>query len=127
VNPVSTTAWTRIGWLSVGLVVLAVPLSLIDGVISAFALYAAIIAGGLSSVGLESTARFGVATIVLSLLLGTIATHYTSSTGFLPPDLSRVLAAISILGIPSLASLTLIITGVLRRKRAKSGHRPNSS
>jgi hypothetical protein len=116
---ISTKIWRTIGWISVAFVVLSVPLSLIDGVIAAFALYAAIVIGGLSSVGLKSTAKFGIATIAVSLLLGMIATHYTSSTGFRPPELALVWAAISIFAIPILASVALMIAGVLRRRHAE--------
>lgn len=115
-SPISTKIWSTIGWISASFVALSIPLSLIDGVIGAFALYAAIIVGGISGIGLNSTAKFGVATIAVSLLLGVIATHYTSSGGFRPPDLARLWAAISILGIPILASIAMIVVGVLRRR-----------
>lgn len=117
-GPISTKIWNAFGWTSVGFVVLSVPLSLIDGVLTGLALYAAIILGGISSIGLQSTAKFGIATIAVSLLIGIIAAHYTSSTGFRSPELALIWAGMTIFAVPILASVVLMITGLLRRRHA---------
>ena len=115
-NVASDTKWRAIGWLSIALVVASVALAFIDGVLGAFGLYAAMIVGGVSGLGRHSTAGFGISVLVLSLLLGVIATHYTSSDGFLRPELERVWMAVSILGIPALISAALLSIGKWRRR-----------
>ena len=112
----STKIWTTIGWIAATLVVISVPYALIDGVMGIFILYAAIVIGGLSGVGLNSTAKFGIATIFASLLLALVGTHYTTSTGFRLPQFTLVLNAVSIFALPILISAALLFLGVARRR-----------
>ena len=112
----STKIWTTIGWIAIALVVIAVPYALIDGVMGIFVLYIAVVVGGLSGVGLKSTAKFGIATILASLLLALIGTHYTTSAGFRSPQVALVLNAFSIFALPILISATLLLLGVTRRR-----------
>jgi hypothetical protein len=112
----SNSRWNAIGWLSVALVGASIAMAFVDGVLGAFGLYAAMIVGGISGLGRHSRAGFGVATILASLFLGVIATHYTSSEGFLRLELERVWNAVSILGIPALISAALLSIGAWRRR-----------
>ena len=112
----STKIWTTIGWIATTLVVIAVPYALIDGVMGIFILNVAIVVGGISGVGLNATAKFGIATILATRLLALIGTHYSTLTGFRSPQIALVLNAILIFALPILISATLLFLGVIRRR-----------
>jgi hypothetical protein len=111
-------AWDFTGWVAAALIVVAISFTMIDPVMGVFAMYAAIVVGGLSGFGINATVKFGVVTIVVSLLFGLIGTHYTTSTGFLPPQLKLIWSAISIFAWPILVSAILLSCGVIRRRHA---------
>jgi hypothetical protein len=115
-SQVSTKIWNTIGWIATALVVVSIPFALIDPVMGIFILYAAIVVGGLSGIGVNAKAKFGIATIVASLLLGLIGTHYTSSTGLRPLELTLVWTAFAIFMIPILVSAALLLLGLVRRR-----------
>jgi hypothetical protein len=110
--------WNLIGWIVVALIVVSIFFAMTDPVMGVFAMYAAIAVGGLSGVGMNATVKFGVVTIVVSLLFGLIGTHYTTSTGIRPPQLKLIWSAVSIFALPILVSATLLSYGVIRRRHA---------
>jgi hypothetical protein len=104
------------GWIAAALILVSIFFTMIDPVMGVFAMYAAIVVGGLSGFGMNATVKFGVVTIVVSLLFGLIGTHYTTSTGFRPPQLRLIWSAISIFAWPILVSAILLSYGVIRRR-----------
>ena len=113
---VSAKIWAALGWISVLLVAASIPFAMVDGVIGAFALYAAIIVGGLSGVGISSTAKFGVTAIVLSLLIANVMTHYTASTGLQSLQFDLVFSALALFALPILFATAFLVVGVIRRR-----------
>lgn len=115
-SQVSTTAWSTFGWIATTLVVFSIPLGLADPVLGVFVLYAAIIIGGFSGIGRNATAKFGITTILASLLLTLLATHYSSSTGFYLPQFRLILNAFVVLWLPLLISAALLFLGATKRR-----------
>ncbi|MDZ7768228.1 MAG: hypothetical protein U5K38_03745 [Woeseiaceae bacterium] len=79
-------------------------------------LYAAIVIGGLSGVGANSTAKFGVTVIVLSLLIANVMTHYTASTGLRSLQFDLVFNVLVIFALPIMVATALLVVGVFRRQ-----------
>lgn len=109
------SVWTGLGWVGIGLAIAALPAVMLDPVLAGFALYLAIIVGGLSSIGVRSTVKFAVTTIMLSLLVANVVSNYSPATGFRTPSVSSVLDTAAILGPLLIVSIGLIIWGVARR------------
>lgn len=110
--------WNFIGWIAAALIVVSIFLAMIDPVMAVFVMYAAILVSGLSGVGIKATAKFGIVTIVMSLLFGLTGTHYTVSIGFLPLQLKLVWSAILIFALPIVVSAILLSVGLMRRRHA---------
>jgi MFS superfamily sulfate permease-like transporter len=112
----SGKVWATLGWISVFLVAASIPYAIIDGVMGIFILYAAIIVGGLSGFGVGSTAKFGVAVIVFSLLIANVGTHYATSTGLRPIQFELVFNAVLLFAMPILIALVFLVVGIIRRR-----------
>ena len=117
-RPVSAVWWRTLGWTAVLLVAVAALSALADPVLGVFVLYAAIIVGGLSGVGINASPGFGIATLISGLAIGLAGTHYTSSTGLRPPHPALILNAFTIFAWPVTASLALLLLGILKRRAA---------
>lgn len=126
-RPVRTKIWNAIGWVATALVVISIPYSLADPVMGIFFLYVAIVVGGLSGIGVNATTIFGIGTIAASLLLGLLGTHYTTSTGFRPPELALAWTAITIFALPVMFSAALLLLGVMRRRQSGNSAHENQA
>ena len=115
---VSAKLWAALGWISVLLVAASIPIAMVDGVIGVLALYSAIVIGGFSGVGTNSTAKFGVSAIVLSLLIANVMTHYTASTGLRSLQSDLLFSVLVIFALPMLVATAFLIVGVIRRRYA---------
>ena len=113
---ISAKWWNGIGCGSIALVLVSIPYGLVDGVMGLFFLYAAVIVGGFSGVGLKATAVFGIAVIVASLLLTLFALQYTSPAGFSRLQIRSLWTAFSVLSMPIAVSAAFLVCGVLRRR-----------
>ena len=88
------------------------------GVFLVFLLVVAIVLGGLSGVGMRSTTKFGVTTIVLSVLIVYVVTHYAASTGLQSFQLGRMLSLLTFLALPIVIAAACLIVGVIRRRNS---------
>ena len=113
---ISAKLWATLGWISILLVASSIPFGMIGGVFLVFLLFVAIILGGLSGVGLKSTTKFGVTTIVLSFLIVYIVTHYAASTGLQSFQLKRMFSLLTFLALPIVIAAARLIVGVVRRR-----------
>lgn len=110
--------FTRVtGVAAMLLVVLAVPASLGDPVALGFLLWGAILLGGLSSVSVHGHARWAAASMLLSVLVAAVASHYSRSTGFMAPTAASLAGLIVVIAIPLLPALMLVAVGWFRRRR----------
>lgn len=89
---------------------------MIGGVFLVFLLVVAIVLGGLSGVGMGSTLKFGVTTIVLSFLVVYVATHNVDSTGLQSFQLGHMLSLLKFLALPIVIAAACLIVGVIRRR-----------
>ena len=124
---ISRKVWVATGWISLLLTAWSFVLATIDGVMAIFVFPFAMLVGGVSGIGATSTARFGVATIVLCTALVFGMTHYVASTGFQTPNASTVSQAIALIAIPFTVSGGMLIWGMnVRRKKASDCTIPKS-
>jgi len=117
-KPLPRTIWTTIGWVGVALAILAICVAAIDGVPAVFLPYAALIVGGVSGVGVNSTARYGLVILAISalLVLGmTGITRDSPGSGVVAPSLASLLGLFAIVGIPLAVSGGLLAWGTVRR------------
>ena len=117
-KPLPRTIWTTIGWVGVALAILAIGVAAIDGVPAVFLLYAALLVGGVSGVGVNSTARYGLVILAISalLVLGmTGITRDSPGSGVVAPSLASLLGLFAIVGIPLAVSGGLLAWGTVRR------------
>jgi hypothetical protein len=105
------------GVVAVLLALLALPAALVDPVAIGFLLWAAILLGGLSSVSVHGHARWAVASIVLSIIIAAIASHYFPDTGFMAPTVASLAGLIVVIAIPLVPALLLVVVGWFRRRR----------
>jgi hypothetical protein len=119
---ISGRIWVAIGWISLLLAAWSFVLATIDGVMAILVFPVAMFVGGISGIGATSTARFGIATIVLCTALVFGMTHYAASTGFQTPNWSTASQAIALIAIPLTVSGGMLIWGVNVRRK-KSGDR----
>ncbi len=115
-NYISAKRWASLGWISILLVALSAPFGMVGGVFLVVLLFAAIILGGVSGVGMMSTTKFGVTTLTLSFLIVYVVTHYVTSTGFQSFQLERVLGVLTYLALPIVIAATCLIAGAVRRR-----------
>lgn len=113
----SGLVWKGVGWLGVGIALGAIPISFVDPGMVGFALYASILLGGVASVGLNSSSRYAVVCIVLSLALSIVSAHYSRSSGFRPISLGAIGNGVGILLMPLLIAVGLVAWGRTRRRR----------
>jgi len=117
-KPLPRMFWTIIGWIGVALAILAICVAVIDGVPAVFLLYAALLVGGVSGVGVNSTARYGLVILAISalLVLGmTGITRDSQGSGVVAPSLASLLGLFAIVGIPLAVSAGLLAWGTVRR------------
>lgn len=115
-NPMPAKFWKLVGWLGVSLVVIAIPYAMVDGVMGVFVLYAAMIVGGISGIGVKARATFGIAIILLSIVITSAITHYTATTGMRAPDFSLIKLALAVLALPMIVSVALLALGEIHRR-----------
>jgi hypothetical protein len=92
---------------------------MIGGVFLVLLLLVAIVLGGLSGIGTNSTSKFGITTIVLSVLIVYWATHYVASSGLQPPQFERMSSLLTFLGVPIAIAAICLITGAVRRRYSR--------
>jgi hypothetical protein len=109
------------GVVAVLLALLALPAALVDPVAIGFLLWAAIFLGGLSSVSVHGHARWAVASILLSVLIAAVASHYFPDTGFMAPTVASLAGLIVVVAIPLVPALLLMAVGWFRRRQSARG------
>lgn len=114
-KPLPRMFWTSIGWVGVALAILAIFIAAVDGVPAVFLLYAAMIVGGVSGIGIHSIARYGLVILAISTLLVLGMRHYVTTTGFIPPSLDSLRQVLAIIAIPLAISAGLLAWGAARR------------
>ena len=119
--------WKAIGWIGLLLTAWSFVLATIDGVMAIFMFPIAMLVGGISGLGATSTARFGLATIVLCTALVFGMTHYVVSIGFKVPTVFTLNETLAFVGIPLTVSGGMLIWGMnVRRKKAIGCANPKS-
>ena len=92
--------WNAVGWVGLLLTAWSFILATIDGVMAIFVIPIAMLVGGVSGLGATSTARFGIATIVLCTALVFAMTNYRISAGLIVPSVFMLTRTFEFVGIP---------------------------
>ena len=116
-KPIHARFWTIAGYSGVAIAALAVAVAMIDPVPAAFLLAGAVSVGGISGLGLYSTAKFGVTTLVVCTVVMLGMMHYIESQGLVAPTLMLLRHTFELIAIPLTISGGLLILGVIRRRR----------
>jgi hypothetical protein len=107
-----------IGWIAVGLPLLALPFSLLgDPVLSGFALWASLILAGVSSASRQGEVRTVLVASLICCAIGFFAAHYSPSAGLFAPTLQSTMGLIVMLTVPLAFAAACAAVGWLRRGR----------
>lgn len=105
-----------IGQLGIGVALLAIPAAWLDGAVAGFALWSAILMGGISAASAKVPATYFFSNVVLCFAIGFALAHYSPTQGPSPPTLESIAGFVIVLALPTAVAAACATVGWLRRR-----------
>lgn len=110
------SVYRLLGQLGIVVALLAIPAALLDGAVAGFALWSALLMGGISAASVKQPATYFFVNAALCLAIGFGLAHYSRAAGPTAPTAESVTRFAAVLALPLAIAAACAAAGWWRRR-----------